>query len=155
MKSLRDVETAVTDGLQKYLGCPVIRSNTNTKVPPYPYVSFTIISLVQSVGGSWCIDKDGRQYKDLSQTWSLTVQSNDPVKVQQLALDAAGWFDTEEGHTYLKENEISVQSIGNVTNRDNLLSIEYEYREGFDVTLLLRHYTKDSIYDIDGTIETI
>ncbi len=155
MKSLHDVESAVADGLQKYLGCPVIRSNTSSKVPPYPYVSFTITSIAQSVGSSWCMDEDGRQYKDLPQAWSITVQSDDPVKVQQIALDAVEWFSTEEGHTYLQKNEISVQSVGNITNRDNLLSIEYEYREGFDVTLLLRHYTKDSVYDIDGTIETI
>ncbi len=99
--------------------------------------------------------EDGRQYKDLPQTWSITVQSDDPVAVQQLAFDAAEWFDTEVGRNYLTDNEISVQSIGNITNRDNLLSIEYEFREGFDVSLLLRHYTKESVFNISGIIETI
>ncbi|WOC33053.1 MULTISPECIES: phage neck terminator protein [Caproicibacterium] len=154
MKSLREIEAAVADGLQVYLKCPVIRSNQTAPVPPYPYVSYTITTPVQS-GGTWATGEDGRQFIDLPQVWSFTVQAADDMQALQLAMDAFQWFDTEAGHFYLKQNEIAVQRVGSIGNRDNLLSIEYEYRKGFDVTFLLRYYTKQSVTEINGTIDTI
>ncbi len=156
MKTLREIETAVADGLQAYLKCPVIRSNQTAPVPPYPYVSYTITSPILTDGSTWATDtQTGRQFIDLPQVWSITVQSSNDTQALELAMRAFQWFDTEAGHPYLKEKEIAVQSVGSIGNRDNLLSIEYEYRKGFDVTFLLRHYTEQSVTEVNGTIDNL
>ena len=36
---------------------------------------------------------------------------------------------------YLNDHGIVVQNVGAITNRDTLLTIEYEYRKGFDAVL--------------------
>lgn len=141
--------------MKRALGCEVIASNQTGPSPSYPYVSFTVTTPVVSDGKGWARDRDGREFKDLAQIWSFTVQSEDPFQAAQIALDAYEWLSTESGNLYLAERGIVVQGLGNIGNRDNLLSIQYEYREGFDVTFLLRHTSKETVFDVAGAIETI
>lgn len=71
--------------------------------------------------------------KEFQQVWSFTVQSDDDIESKILALKAYDFFDNV-GTTILNENSAVVQKLSNITNRDNILTIEYEYRNGFDVT---------------------
>lgn len=138
-------ETIVT-GLKKYLGCPVIKSNSNGKTPDYPYVIYTVITPLSENKGTYAEYEDGTKRKPYTQTWSITVLSEDDTECLMLGCKAREWLD-EAGRIYLNDNDVIVQSVGSIGNRDNLLTSEYEYRKGFDVVFWL--------YDtIEGTAES-
>lgn len=63
---------------------------------------------------------------------------------------AKDWLE-EVGREYLNDRGIVVQSVGAVTSRDTLLTIDYEYRKGFDAVLSIMNVVGGQ----DGeTIET-
>lgn len=122
---------AVATGLSAYLGCPVVRANQNAAPPAYPYVSYTVTQPMSENKGTYGEYEDGIARKSFTQTWSITALSKDNSESVDLAIKAREWFDFV-GTVYLNDNEIIVQSVGMVTNRDNILTVEYEYRNGFD-----------------------
>lgn len=158
MINYRTIEASVVNGLQTYLTsknitCAVIRANQTAPVPPYPYISYTITSPVISNTKGYSVASDGKRYKPLAQTWSFTAQSNDDEEAANAALYAYDWFSLA-GNTYLSDNNIIVQRVGNIGNRDNLVTIEYEYRRGFDVEFLLSHEISKADCETAGIIET-
>lgn len=116
-------------------------------------MSYTVTSPVVSDTAHYSIAKDGTRYKSMNQIWSFTTQSADDERATNIALLAYDWFALT-GDTYLSDNNIIALNVGNVTNRDNLLSIEYEYRRGFDVTLSLLHTLEKADCETAGLIET-
>lgn len=152
------IETLIVNGLQSYLNakgyaCTVVMANQTAPIPDYPYLSYTIINPVVSNMKGYSIAADGTRYKELVQTWSFTAQSDDDVEVANVAMLAYDWFRLT-GATYLSDNGIVAQRVGNITNRDNLLSIEYEHRQGFDVDFLLMHTLDAADCETAGYIET-
>lgn len=155
MIDYRTIETLIVNGLQDWLtsqgyNCPVVLANQVSPIPNYPYISYTITSPLVSNDKGYCVASDGTKYKPVTQIWSFTVQSDDDVEAPTVAMQAYDWF-TVTGLEYLGDNGISVQRVGNINNRDNLLTIEYEHRNGFDVTFLLIN----SVSDNTGTIEEV
>ena len=158
MTEQRSNEVIIVDGLQKALGCLVIRANQTAPSPDYPYVSYTVTTPAVTNGGGWGDYGGGVYGKQFNQVWSFTVQSGDCTESQNLAIQAHAWFD-RLGTLYLNDNHIVVQRVENISNRDNLLTIEYEYRNGFDVTFTLMGRldteTEDYIETADVTGELI
>lgn len=143
MIDYRAIEILIVENLQDYLKnkgytCPVIMANQASPIPAYPYISYTVTTPVGSNMKGYSIAEDGTRYKPLTQTWSFTVQSDDDVEASTVALTAYDWFALI-GNTLLSDNNIVAQRVESITNRDNLLTIEYEYRRGFDVEFLLMH----------------
>lgn len=158
MINFREVEKLIVDGLQSWLEnkeykCPVIMSNQTAPIPDYPYISYTITTPVVSDTDHYSVATDGTRFKQLEQIWSFTIQSDDDIQSTDIALLAYDWFALA-GNTYLSDNNITALNVGNVTNRDNLLTIEYEYRRGFDVTFLLSHTLEKADCETAGYIET-
>ena len=153
MIKLRNREIIIVEGMQKELGCLVIRANQTARVPPYPYVSYNVITPISANLGTWGQYDDGKERKPFNQTWSFTVQSDDSTQSMELAIKARDYLE-HVGTVYLNDNDIIVESVGNVTNRDNLLTIEYEYRNGFDVTFWLLNEVDDTRVKT-GTIENV
>lgn len=158
MINYRQIETDIVNGLQNYLAdnniiCPVILANQTTPMPKYPYISFTVINPVKSNAKGYCIAEDQTRYKSLLQTWSFTVQSDDDLQALDVALMAYDFF-ADAGNIYLSDKGIVAQSVSDVTTRDNILSIEYEYRKGFDVDFLLTHTIDSGKYADAGEIDT-
>lgn len=152
MISLREKEIAVLRGLQEYLNVKVIRANVTTPKPAYPYVSYTITTPIVTNSSSFGVYPNNEQYKHFNQIWSVTVQSDDDTQALELVMKAHDYFE-RAGIIVLGEQNIFVERVGSVDTRDNLISIEYEYRKGFDVTLrLMQHITKDEV--VGGWIET-
>lgn len=154
----RNNEVVIVSGLQDYLSTPerpclVVRQNQVAPIPPYPYVSYTVTSPVLSRGGTYSVASDGTRYKRLQQAWSFTVQSDDPDEALELGIRMYNFFALS-GITLLADNGITVDSVGNVAARDNLLSIEYEHRCGMDVTFGLLHQIADEGKDAQDPIET-
>lgn len=147
------LKQVVVSGLKEYLGCEVIRTNQNAEPPAYPYVSYTITTLASVNNGTYEEYTDGTTRKQLKQTWSITAQSNNESESVNLALKAREWLDYA-GRVYLKDNGVTVQSVTNVTNRDNILTVEYEYKNGFDVVFYLFDETENNI-NKSGIVETV
>lgn len=132
MIDYENLRKTVVKGLKEYLKCPIIRSNQNAEPPIYPYLSYTIITPMSENNGTYGEYDDGKARKSVTQTWSITVQSDDNDESLNLANKAKEWLDYA-GTTFLNDNNVVVQSVSNVSNRDNIISIEYEYKNGFDV----------------------
>lgn len=73
----QDYESTIVNELSQYTGCTVVLANQTAPMPPYPYISYTIITPVRAVGGTYCDQKSGVLYQPMEQTWSFTVQSDD------------------------------------------------------------------------------
>lgn len=158
MIKYRENEILIVDGLQNYLkskgyNCPVIMANQTAPTPPYPYIAYTVITPVSANMKGYSVANDGMRYKSMVQTWSFTAQSNDDAEAFNVTMLAYDWFALT-GNTYLSDNNIVAQRVGNITNRDNLLTIEYEYRYGFDVDFLLLHTLEKADCETAGYIET-
>ena len=157
MINFRQNEILIVDSLQSWLtskgyNCPVIMANQAIPAPPYPYLSYTVTSPVVSDTAHYSVATDGTRFKSLEQIWSFTVQSDDDTEAMNIALLAYDWFALT-GNTYLSDNDIIALRVGNVTNRDNLLTIEYEYRRGFDVNFSLLHTLEKADCETAGYIE--
>lgn len=128
-----NINIIVAQGLGNATGCEVVKSNlANVRIPTYPYISFTVLN-TDTKKGTYSIS-NGQRYMPLTQTWSLTVQGDNDNKTQLAAMKAKDWLE-EAGRLYLNDHGIVVQNVGAITNRDTLLTIEYEYRKGFDAVL--------------------
>lgn len=131
MIDYKNLRRTVKKGLEQYLGCPVIRKNQNAEIPSYPYVSYTIITPMSENNGTYGEYKDGTARKPVTQTWSITAQSDDNTESLALANKAREWLDYV-GTSYLNENNVIVQTVTKVSNRDNVLTVDYEFKNGFD-----------------------
>lgn len=147
------MRTIVATGLSKYLGCPVVRSNQNEAPPKYPYVSYTVTQLLSQNKGTYGVYEDGKDRKAFTQTWSISALSADNTESVNLAIKAREWLD-HVGTVYLSDNGVDVQSVGVVTNRDNVLTVEYEYKNGFDVVFSLFDEVDNGMEEA-GYIETV
>lgn len=147
------IRSIIGKGLKDYLKCPVIRSNQDEESPPYPFISYTITTLMSENKGTYGIYEDGTARKAVTQTWSITSLSDNNTQSVENAVLAREWLD-HVGHTYLSDNNIVVQSVGGITNRDNFLTTGYEYRNGFDCVLALFDEISADKQN-DGVIEEI
>ena len=77
----------LVSGFSKYLGCPVVRSNQNEAPPPYPYVSYTITTLMSENKGTYGECEDGKARKPFTQTWSITALSGDNSESVNLSVE--------------------------------------------------------------------
>lgn len=144
---------AVVKGLAAYVNCPIIRSNQNAKPPAYPYVSYTVIQPLGQNKGTYGEYEDGKHRKAFTQTWSITVQSDNDNECIMLVNKAHEWLD-HVGTQTLKNSGVDVQSVGVVTNRDNILTVGFEYKKGFDVVFSLINEVADPNVEI-GYVEGV
>lgn len=79
------------------------------------------------------------------------MQGEKDNEAQRLALLAKDWLE-ESGRLELNDAGIVVRSVGDISNRDSLLTVGYEYRKGFDVVFSMMNVIQ---YPDFETIETI
>lgn len=148
-----NLRTIVVKGLKDYLNIPVIRGNQNATPPDYPYLSYNVTTSESANNGTWGEYEDNIDKIPATQTWSITVQSNKDIESVTLASKARE-FLCHTGTCYLRDNNVIVQRVTNITNRDNLITIEYEYKNGFDVVFWMMNEEKNPIDKI-GIIESL
>jgi hypothetical protein len=153
MINYENMRAVIVKGLKKYLNCPVIRSNQNEEPPSYPFISYTVTQLMSENKGTYGAYEDGKDRKAFTQTWSISALSADNTESVSLAVKAREWLD-HVGTVYLSDNGVDVQSVGVVTNRDNVLTVEYEYKNGFDVVFSLFDEVDNGMEEA-GYIETV
>jgi len=143
--------------LEEYTGCVCVPSNTTQKMPKYPYISYSVINTEVQKGtyAAVTIERDGKQipvqFKPMLQKWSLTVQSDDDAEALEKAMLISDFF-AEAKRQELADQDIVVADIGAITPRDNLLTIEYEYRKGLDVTLRHNNVIERSFDETIGDV---
>ena len=153
MIDFEKVKKVIVKALKEYLGCEVVLANQTARMPKYPYASFSITTPLVANRGTWGRCDDGVDRKQIEQIWSITVQSDKAQESMDVCLKAYDWLD-HIGSLFLSDNNIVVQRLENITNRDNLLSVGYEYRNGFDVVFsLMDEISVDELGE--GEIETI
>lgn len=158
MIDYRATEIVIVDALKAYLStlerpCEVVRANQVAEAPAYPYVSYTVTTPAAAYSGTYSEAEDGTLYRSILQTWSFTVQSDDAEESIGLALKAYDFFAVA-GHTHLADHGITVRRVQGVTARDNLISIEYEHRNGLDITFGLLSTVSPAAQPYRGEIET-
>lgn len=146
-------EAVVVSGLAKFLGITMKRTNQMASAPAYPFGTYTVTTLASANNGTWQRHPDGKDRKLVRSIWSLSFLADNNDQSVQLAVKARDWLE-HIGRTYLKDNEIIVQSTTEITNRDNLLTAGYEYKNGFDVVFYL-YDEVDNPVEETGYIETV
>lgn len=145
--------TTVATGLREHLGIPFIRTNQTAPAPKYPYGSYTVTTLASANNGTWQRHPDGIDRKQVRSIWSLSFQSDDSEESVMLAIKARDWIE-HTGRIWLKDRGITVQSVTDIINRDNLLTAGYEYKHGFDVVFYVYDEVESPV-EQTGYIETL
>lgn len=141
---IKDIKSIVAGGISAYTGKPVVFSKQNEEMPEYPYISYTITTHASGNNGTYEEYADGLKRKLVTQIWSITSNSDDYQEAVSLAEKAREWLDLI-GTTILSDNNIVVQSVGDITDRSNVISIDYQYGFGFDCFF----YVFDEIRPVD------
>lgn len=146
-----NIRLTVAKGLKNYLGCQMIKSDQNAEPPAYPYGVYKITTLATQNNGTYGEYKDNKARKPMKQIWSLSFLSNTEAEAISYANKARTWLDYV-GTVYLNDNNVIVEQVGVVGDRNNVLTAEYEYKYGFDCTF----WVLDEV-DIpdNGTVETV
>lgn len=151
MIAYKDMREAVATGLRQYLGVPVIRGNQSAKAPSYPYVAYNVTTVASENNGAYQRHEDGIDRLLVRSIWSISALSADWDESVSLAAKAREWFN-HTGRAWLAEKGVTVQTTTEITNRDNVLTVEYERKNGFDVAF----YVYDTAQgDANGYIEGV
>lgn len=146
------IRETVVSGLQKHIGIPVIRGNQTAPAPAYPYSTYNVTTIAAANGGTWQQHDDGIDRKLVRSIWSLSFLSDEWDESVGYAIKAREWFE-HTGRSWLSQHGITVQSTTDITNRDNILTVEYERKNGFDVIFYV-YDEVESLTDTVGTIES-
>lgn len=141
-----EIQKTMLSLLEAYTGCVCVPSNTTRQMPAYPYISFTVINTGARKGTyAAATDDTGAAvlFMPVLQKWSFTVQSDNEAEAFDKALLISDFF-AEAKRQELADNNIVVADVGAITPRDNLITIEYEYRKGLDITLRLNNVIADT-----------
>lgn len=150
MINAEHLRKTVITGLKKYTGITIIRANQNAEPPKYPYATYQITTFSTQNNGTYGEYDDGIARKTVRQIWSLTAYSDDYAEAITLANKMRDWLDYV-GTVALSDKGIVVQSVGAVSDRSNVLTVDYEYRYGFDCTFPV---FDEIAFPDNGTIET-
>ena len=134
MLDIKGIRVALFSGLSAYLGITMIRKDQTGPAPAYPYGTGKATTPASANNGTWQRHDDGIDRMMVSSIWSLSFLSDDYDQSVMLASRAREWI-TNSGHVWLSERGIAVQSVTNIANRDNILTVDYENNHGFDVVL--------------------
>lgn len=133
MLNTDNIRSTVVKNMREYLGCPVIHSEQNAPKPAFPFGRYKITTLATANNGTYGEYEDNKARKPVKQIWSFTFESDDYDEAVNFANKARSWIDYV-GTTILNDNDVIVESVGAVGDRSNLLTVDYEYMQGFDVT---------------------
>lgn len=153
MLDLKSIRAALFSGLSDYLGITMIRSDQTATAPAYPYGTGKATTPAAANNGTWQQHEDGIDRLMVRSIWSLSFLSDDYDESVMLATRAREWI-THTGRAWLSERGITVQSATDIANRDNILTVDYESKHGFDVVFYVYEEAENPSATA-GTIESV
>lgn len=153
MLNFEEKRNTIISLIERELKLPVVRANQTAEPPDGDYIGYTVTTTMkvnQGTYGEFFENGEKNYIKQFQQIWSFTVYSTDDLRSKDLALRLYDFLDCT-GTTVFSDNNIVVQKIGDITNRDNLLTTGYEYRNGFDVTFSFLTVIKDNSEEVINT----
>lgn len=148
-----NIRNEFAKGLQEHLGIQIIRSNQTAPAPKHPYGTYNVVTIAAANNGTWQQHEDGKDRKLVRSVWSVTILAEDWDESVTLTLKAREWVE-HTGRSWLAERGLVVQSVTDITNRDNILSVEYERKNGFDVVFYV-YDEVESLTNTSGFIESV
>lgn len=142
MLDMKAMRATIVTGMKEYLGIPVIRGNQTAHAPPHPYGTCNVTTIASANNGTRQQHEDGIDRLMVRSIWSFTFLSDDYDESIMLASKAREWFE-HSGRVWLSDRGITVQSTTDITNRDNILTVEYERKNGFDVVFYVYDEVKN------------
>lgn len=133
MVNTDNIRSTVVKNLKKYVGCPIVKANQTAKMPDMPYGRYTITTPATANNGTYGEYEDGKARKPIKQHWSMIFESEKYEEAVSLANKARSWFEYV-GTALLNDNDVIVENVGAISDRSNLLTVEYQYSYGFDIT---------------------
>jgi len=153
MLDLHSIRATLFSGLSNHLGIKMIRSDQTGPAPAYPYGTGKATTPAAANKGTWQQHEDGIDRLMVRSIWSLSFLSKDYDESVMLATKAMEWI-THTGRVWLSDHGITVQSVTDITNRDNILTMGYESKHGFDVVLYV-YLEAENPSATTGYIETV
>ena len=153
MIAFNELRTAFAKGLREYLGIQIVNGNQTAEAPTMPYGTYNPTTIAAANNGTWQEHEDGVDRLLVRSIWSFSFLSADFDESMMYATKAREWF-THSGRIWLAEHGITVQTVTDITNRDNVLTVEYERKNGFDVVFYV-YDEADRPADTYGYIETM
>lgn len=152
MLDLYSLRKTVSQGLKTYLGITIIRGNQTEETPAHPYGAYNVTTPASKNAGTYQQHDDGIDRKLVKTTMSISFVCKDYDESVMYAAKAREWFD-HSGRAWLSERGVRVQSVTDITNRDNILSVDYERKNGFDVVFYV-YDEAPSLTETNGIIES-
>ncbi|WP_079908270.1 hypothetical protein [Paenibacillus sp. 32352] len=135
MIPFESIRSSIVRNLSKYLGIKVIELNVAAPMPEYPFLTydFTDFGSSQGIAAEYRVGDTKQQKEIVTFTVSFLSYAETKAESIQYALRSKDWFHTL-GHLLLKESmDVIVVDIGEITNRDVRIGVEWERRQGFEV----------------------
>lgn len=152
MIPIKEMRGVIPKGLKEYLGIPIIRQDQSAQAPKYPYGTYKVTTIASENNGTYQQDADGIDRLMVKSIWSFSFLSDDYDESIMHASKAREWF-LHSGRMYLKDHGITPQSATAINNRDNILTVEYERKNGFDVVFYV-YDEAENLTESIGTIES-
>ena len=155
--NIQDVRNVIVEGINKHTAQETVDTDNPHTRPEYPYYSYKVTSyLPYEFIGQTTIEEAEDKYKETMYLQpqiviSFNSYAADVVMAYESILKAWEWFKFV-GYQELKNHNIVVVEVGAIQDRTVFLSPDYQYRQGFDVTLRTVHAierTVDALKDFE------
>lgn len=136
-------------------GRPVVAQNNTNAQPKYPFCTYTITSPYLAVSSSYEYETLNEQVEIVI---SLTWSAKDVFDAASYTQRTAAALKHQKNRQILTENGITVVKCLNFGSRDNFLSIDTEFRNGFDLRIRVTNSdtkTMDYIEDVNITTKFV
>lgn len=150
--TLKEMRKTVLTGLSEHLGIKMIRADQTSPAPAYPYGTAKATTPAGENNGTYQQHEDGIDRLMVESIWSFSFLSKDYDESVSYALKARQWF-LHTGRVWLADRGITVKSATQINNRDNILTVDYESKHGFDVVFRVYDEAENPSASI-GYIET-
>lgn len=157
MISHADIRNKLVSGLHKFMDMLVVQQSSIGDQPEYPFITYTVTSPYLQLGQPerYTQEIDGsivtRSKEHYEQVYSFTIASKDEDEAMDKCLQAIQYFKFY-GTQDLADQNIVIVKISSISARDNMITIDYERRYGFDVRIRVAYeetmLTTDTIDNI-------
>lgn len=134
--------------VEQVCGCELLLQQSIASLPPYPYVTYTIITPDNGTTSDWL--GENHQY---TMRMQIDVHSGKPFEANDLCQKLNASLHDDSYRRWFKQGNVLPQSITNSSNRTVLQGINYDNDLGFDCIFVINgtHVYQPSDFDFTYT----